>query len=136
MGADPVGRAVTRPHTPWGDLMEAVRLHLWQGRTPPSADRRPWTMAREGNIAKRLIAAGWTAEELTKACAHVRAIRPDWQGESLSLRVFYAQRRGPSGELEWCATPLLEQCVGLARKRERPPPQGLMPFTIRMGERT
>ncbi len=124
---------MTRPRTPWGDLAETIKTELWlDGRMPRSADRKPWSLARELSIAKHLLRAGWTEDDLIQACRHVRDLRPDWRGESLSLRVFYAQRR-ENGALTWCATPLLEQAVGLARKRERPAPNGLQPFTIRMG---
>ncbi len=106
------------------DVAGEIRAHLWRPTTPDSPDSKPWTMARELSIAKRLIASGYSFEELCGAISVVRELRPDWTGP-LRLTVFYWMRQGEDGVV-FTSTPFLTQCVGLWHKR-RPTPAKLPP---------
>ena len=53
-----------------------IRRALWRGRTPPSPDRRPWSMARELHAWQRLVDAGTDPRELNAALGALRSVYP------------------------------------------------------------
>ncbi len=87
-----------------GDAAALIREHLWLGTTPPPSpfptDKRPWSMARELSIWRRLVLTGRDPEELNGAIQHIRdIIRQD--GEPLRLTTIY--------NAAGYATPIYEQ---------------------------
>jgi hypothetical protein len=94
-----------------GPAAALIRHHLWQSKEPPpSPDSRPWTMDRDLSIWKRLVEAGFDPVELNGAITMVRHLKTD--PAPLRLTVFYWK-----SEEGFCATPFLEECVGLYHKR-------------------
>ncbi len=96
-------------HKAMGDAAALIRLHLWQGKTPPtfSGDKREWDMSRELSIWKLLVKSGFKPEGINGAIAAVRGLRPDWDGRRLSLRVFYWKSKDG-----YNSTPFLNVCIG------------------------
>lgn len=91
------------------EAVPLIREHLWLGTVPPrSADKKPWTMARELSIWNLLVAAKFEPEQINGAITVVRALRKDWAGTPLKLTVFYWTRQGGV----FTATPFLESCIG------------------------
>ena len=97
-----------------GEAAALIRTNLWQGTVPPpSPDKRPWSMGRELNIWKRLVAGGFKPEEINGAISVIRTVRP-YDGK-MRLTWFYWYKRGGG----FGGTPLLEMCIGYWHKNVR-----------------
>ncbi len=75
-----------------GDAAALIRKHFWLGTTPPPSpfpnDPRPWSMARELSVWKRLLFCGADPEELNGAIQHIRDLIHQ-PGEPLRLTTIY-----------------------------------------------
>lgn len=95
----------TEEKSAMGDAAELIRRHLWLGPTAPPPpnpkDPRPWSMARDLSIWKRLLFNGRDPEEINGAIAHVRKVLPNQADIPLRLTVFYSGTGN--------ATPIFEQ---------------------------
>ena len=100
-----------------GEAVPLIRHHLWQSNTPPkSPDKRPWSIARELNIWKRLVKAGFPPADLNGAITVIRTVRP-YDGP-MRLTWFYGRKLNEAGDVEWTGTTLLEMCVGYHHKNQ------------------
>ena len=105
----------TRAHM--GEAVPLIYQHLWEGKTPPrSPDKNPWSIGRELNIWKRLVASGFDPEALNGAITVVRTVRP-YDGP-MRLTWFYARGMNPAGNVEWSGTTLLQVCIGYWHKNQ------------------
>lgn len=106
-----------RPLTPeekeaMGEAAELIRKNLWLGKTPPPPPHpndKPWSMARDLSIWKRLLFLGHSAEELNGAIENARSVLSNHDGVPLRMTIFYNH--------QGYAMPALEQAIGIFHKR-------------------
>ena len=118
--------------TPIQDAAGAIRTHLWKPDMPVfHGETKPWSMGRELNIFK-LLCKGFRAADIVGAIGVVREMKPEWQGQPLSMRVFFWKR-----DDGFNSTPFLEQAIAFYLNREakdqRYKKGGAQPFKVIIG---
>ena len=98
-----------------GDAAALIRKHLWRGKTPPpSPDSRPWSMARDLNIWKRLVILhGVEPTDLNNAIRFFRWVSSST--DPLRMTVFYWRKDG-----EWTGSVFLHEAISKAREYAMP----------------